>query len=95
MAPSQRGRVALAPVRWVRSCTWPEGTYYGGVGESGMDKIAQDHLLGGRIVEELAVSNAALLECDRESRRHRSGRVQRQYLSRVRCERRLDAYRRH
>jgi (2Fe-2S) ferredoxin len=44
------GPCALAPVVQV----WPEGTYYGGVGETGMDKIVQDHLLGGLIVEELA-----------------------------------------
>ena len=43
------GPCALAPVVQV----WPEGTYYGGVGETGMDKIIQDHLLGGAIVEEL------------------------------------------
>ncbi len=43
------GPRALAPVLQV----WPQGTYYGGVGETGMDKIVQDHLLGGPIVEEL------------------------------------------
>lgn len=44
------GPCALAPVVQV----WPEGTYYGGVSEAGIDRIIQDHLLGGTIVEDLA-----------------------------------------
>jgi (2Fe-2S) ferredoxin len=44
------GPCALAPVVQV----WPDGTYYGGVDESGMDRIIHDHLFNGKIVEELA-----------------------------------------
>ena len=44
------GPCSLAPVLQV----WPEGTLYGGVDEAGVDRIVQDHLLGGRIVEALA-----------------------------------------
>lgn len=40
----------LAPVVQV----WPEGTLYGGVDEAGIDRIIEDHLLGGRVVEALA-----------------------------------------
>jgi (2Fe-2S) ferredoxin len=44
------GPCSLAPVLQV----WPEGTMYGGVVEGDVDRIVQDHLLGGRIVEALA-----------------------------------------
>jgi len=33
---------------------FPEGTYYGGVTEAGVDRIIDDHLLGGRVVADLA-----------------------------------------
>jgi (2Fe-2S) ferredoxin len=46
----QKGPCSLAPVLQV----WPEGTLYGGVDEAGVDRIVQDHLLGGGIVEALA-----------------------------------------
>ena len=44
------GPCALAPVLQV----FPEGTYYGGVTEAAIERIAEEHLLGGRIVEDLA-----------------------------------------
>jgi (2Fe-2S) ferredoxin len=44
------GPCALAPVLQV----WPEGTYYGGVDEAGVDRIIREHLLGGHVVEDLA-----------------------------------------
>lgn len=44
------GPCNLAPVLQV----FPEGTYYGGVDEAGVDRIVQHHLLQGRVVEELA-----------------------------------------
>src|SRR5262245_60561367 len=44
------GPCALAPVLQV----WPEGTYYGGVDEAGIDRIIAEHLLGGNVVEDLA-----------------------------------------
>ena len=44
------GPCALAPVVQV----FPEGTYYGGVTEAAIDRIAEEHLLGGRVVEEFA-----------------------------------------
>jgi (2Fe-2S) ferredoxin len=44
------GPCSLTPVLQV----WPEGTLYGGVDEAGVDRIVQEHLLGGRIVEALA-----------------------------------------
>lgn len=44
------GPCSLAPVLQV----WPEGTLYGGVDESGVDRIIHDHLLGGEIVDDLA-----------------------------------------
>lgn len=44
------GPCNLAPVLQV----FPEGTYYGGVNEAGIDKIIAEHLLGGRVVTELA-----------------------------------------
>jgi (2Fe-2S) ferredoxin len=43
------GPCALAPVVQV----WPEGTYYGGVDEGATDRIIQDHLLGGKVVEDI------------------------------------------
>ena len=44
------GPCNLAPVLQV----FPEGTYYGGVDEAGIDQIINEHLLGGRVVSELA-----------------------------------------
>ena len=44
------GPCSLAPVLQV----WPEGTYYGGVDEAGVDRIVESHLLRGEIVEDLA-----------------------------------------
>lgn len=44
------GPCSLAPVLQV----WPEGTYYGGVDEVGVDRIVESHLLRGEIVEDLA-----------------------------------------
>lgn len=44
------GPCALAPVVQV----FPEGTYYGGVTEAAIDRIAEEHLLGGCVVEEFA-----------------------------------------
>lgn len=44
------GPCALAPVVQV----YPEGVFYGGVTESGIDRIIQEHLMQGRPVEDLA-----------------------------------------
>lgn len=44
------GPCSLAPVLQV----WPEGTYYGGVDETGIDRIIESHLLRGEIVDDLA-----------------------------------------
>lgn len=44
------GPCNLAPVVQV----FPGGTYYGGVDEAGIDRIIDEHLLGGRVAEELA-----------------------------------------
>lgn len=44
------GPCALAPVLQV----FPEGTYYGGVTEAAIDRIAEEHLLAGRVVEDFA-----------------------------------------
>lgn len=44
------GPCNLAPVLQV----YPEGTYYGGVTEAVIDRIVEDHLLGGEVVSEFA-----------------------------------------
>lgn len=44
------GPCNLAPVLQV----FPEGTYYGGVTEAAVDRIAEEHLLGGKVVEDFA-----------------------------------------
>jgi (2Fe-2S) ferredoxin len=44
------GPCALAPVVQV----FPEGTWYGGVTEAAIEAIAEQHLLGGRIVDAFA-----------------------------------------
>lgn len=44
------GPCSLAPVLQV----WPEGTYYGGVDEAGIDRIVENHLLRGEVVDDLA-----------------------------------------
>jgi (2Fe-2S) ferredoxin len=44
------GPCALGPVVQV----WPEGTYYGGVDEAAADRIIRGHLLGGKVVEDIA-----------------------------------------
>ncbi|CAN5205864.1 hypothetical protein BH10PSE6_BH10PSE6_05750 [soil metagenome] len=50
------GPCGLAPVIQV----WPEGTLYGGIDEAGVDRIIEDHLLGGRVVEALAYHPTAV-----------------------------------
>lgn len=49
------GPCHLAPVLQV----FPEGTYYGGIDEDGMDRIVQRHLLDGYVVSELAYPPAS------------------------------------
>ena len=44
------GPCRLAPVLQV----FPEGTYYGGIDESGVDRIIEQHILGGAVVTDLA-----------------------------------------
>ena len=44
------GPCNLAPVLQV----FPEGTYYGGITEAGIDRVIDEHLLGGRVVAALA-----------------------------------------
>lgn len=44
------GPCSLAPVLQV----WPEGTYYGGIDEAGVDRIVESHLLRGEVVDDLA-----------------------------------------
>lgn len=44
------GPCDLGPVMQV----FPEGTYYGGVTEAGVDRIIDEHLLGGRVVDDFA-----------------------------------------
>ena len=44
------GPCKLAPVLQA----FPEGTYYGGIDAAGIDRIVQEHLLGGRVVDALA-----------------------------------------
>ena len=48
------GPCALAPVLQV----WPDGTFYGGVDETDVDRIIAEHLLGGRPVSEYAYAPA-------------------------------------
>ena len=44
------GPCSLAPVLQV----WPEGTYYGGIDDAGVDRIVERHLLHGEVVDDLA-----------------------------------------
>jgi (2Fe-2S) ferredoxin len=44
------GPCGLAPVMQV----WPDGTWYGGVNEAGVERIVEQHLLGGEAVTELS-----------------------------------------
>lgn len=46
------GPCGLAPVLQVL----PDGTWYGGVDEAGVDRIVAEHLQGGRVVDALAYS---------------------------------------
>ena len=49
------GPCGLAPVLQVL----PDGTWYGGVDEAGVDRIVAEHLQGGRVVEALAYAAGA------------------------------------
>jgi (2Fe-2S) ferredoxin len=49
------GPCALGPVLQV----WPDGTWYGGVDESGIERIVDGHLLGGAPVADLAYTPQA------------------------------------
>ena len=44
------GPCGLAPVMQI----WPDGTWYGGVDEAGVERIVEQHLLGGEAVTELS-----------------------------------------
>jgi len=44
------GPCGLGPVMQV----WPDGTWYGGVNEAGVERIVEQHLLGGEPVAELS-----------------------------------------
>lgn len=44
------GPCSLAPVVQI----FPDGTWYGGVTEAAVDRIVEEHLLGGEVVEDLA-----------------------------------------
>lgn len=35
---------------------WPDGTWYGEAGPDNLERILQEHLLGGRVVDELAIA---------------------------------------
>jgi (2Fe-2S) ferredoxin len=49
------GPCALGPVLQV----WPDGTWYGGVDEAGIERIADEHLLGGQPVADLVYTPQA------------------------------------
>lgn len=49
------GPCKLAPVVQV----FPEGTWYGGIDEAGVDRIIAEHLLAGRVVTQLAYAATA------------------------------------
>jgi (2Fe-2S) ferredoxin len=49
------GPCALGPVMQV----WPDGTWYGGVDEAGVERIVDEHLLGGQPVAELVYAQQA------------------------------------
>jgi len=44
------GPCALGPVMQI----WPEGTYYGGMTQDQLDRVIDDHVIGGSPVAELA-----------------------------------------
>jgi (2Fe-2S) ferredoxin len=48
---------------------YPEGTWYQNVTPENAERIIQEHLVGGKVVEELCFARNEL-ECDKETRGH-------------------------
>ena len=64
---SDRWRIYRTKVGCLRICedgpvavVYPEGTWYAGLDRAGLDRVCDEHLAAGRIVEELAIGRNPL-----------------------------------